>query len=182
MPSLRSGSLCISPRLRYAIVPLLVMAALGASAGSAVAHKLGEVEIVRQGAFPAPEEIPSNTHYFHKIQEAVEATQAHGWVLIEPGVYDEEVKVTKPTPGIWIRGMNRNTVILDGRAQTSPDGRQRHRNLQGEQRLGGKPHRRATSNAKTQRSRRQRDLVERRRRLRARSGAHGWYGSLPDRL
>jgi hypothetical protein len=35
-------------------------------------------------------------------------------VLIEPGVYDEEVKVTAAHSGIFIRGMNRNEVILDG--------------------------------------------------------------------
>ena len=35
-------------------------------------------------------------------------------MLIEPGVYHEEVKVTSAHSGIWIRGMNRNTVILDG--------------------------------------------------------------------
>ena len=35
-------------------------------------------------------------------------------MLIEPGVYYEEVKVTSAQSGIWIRGMNRNTVIIDG--------------------------------------------------------------------
>jgi hypothetical protein len=36
-------------------------------------------------------------------------------VLIEPGVYDEEVKVEPEHSGIWIRGMNRNTVLIDGK-------------------------------------------------------------------
>jgi hypothetical protein len=35
-------------------------------------------------------------------------------VLIEPGTYDEPVLVTEKQSGIWIRGMNRNTVIIDG--------------------------------------------------------------------
>ena len=35
-------------------------------------------------------------------------------MLIEPGVYNEEVKVVKPHTWIHIRGMNRNGVILDG--------------------------------------------------------------------
>ena len=37
------------------------------------------------------------------------------WVLIEPGTYDEEVKVTSAQTGIRIRGMDRNKVILDGK-------------------------------------------------------------------
>src|SRR5262249_17686999 len=36
------------------------------------------------------------------------------WVLIEPGTYKEPVKVTSAQSGIWIRGMNRNTVVIDG--------------------------------------------------------------------
>jgi hypothetical protein len=39
---------------------------------------------------------------------------AGDYVLIEPGVYDEPVKVPSAQSGIWIRGMNRNTVIIDG--------------------------------------------------------------------
>jgi hypothetical protein len=83
-------------------------------AAGASAKKVKEVEIVTQGAFPS--EIPSNVHYFHKIQEAVEATKKGAWVLIEPGTYSEEVKVNgKAHSEIWIRGMDRNTVIIDGK-------------------------------------------------------------------
>ena len=42
------------------------------------------------------------------------ASTAGDWVLIEPGTYHEAVKVTSAQSGIWIRGMNRNTVIVDG--------------------------------------------------------------------
>ncbi len=86
----------------------LVAVAFGAAASAAGA---AEVEIVTQGGFPAK---AAHVRYFHKIQEAVNATSTGDYVLIEPGVYDEEVKVSESHSGIWIRGMNRNTVIVDG--------------------------------------------------------------------
>jgi hypothetical protein len=93
----------------------LVAIAFGAFASAAAANGgggEGPVNIVRQGAPPA--KIPANTHYFTTIQAAVNAASAGTWVLIEPGTYYEEVKVTSAHSGIWIRGMNRNTVIVDG--------------------------------------------------------------------
>lgn len=56
----------------------------------------------------------AHVRYFSTIQAAVNASSWGDWVLIEPGVYDEEVKVTSDHSGIWIRGLNRNTVIIDG--------------------------------------------------------------------
>ncbi len=88
--------------------------ALAGSAGAA------EVMIVSQGEPPAV--VPRKVHYFKTIQAAVNATEHGDWVLIEPGVYDEEVKVVKPHSDIWIRGMNRNTVILDGQNKPKPEG------------------------------------------------------------
>ncbi len=97
------------PARTLAIAPLAAVAALALFASTAMAKK---VMIVTQGEFPP---VHSNkVLYFHTIQAAVDAT-AHGdYVLVEPGVYDEAVKVQKPHSHIWIRGMNRNTVILDG--------------------------------------------------------------------
>jgi hypothetical protein len=86
----------------------LVAMALAVAASSAAAA--GQVNIVRKGT--APKKVPANTHYYKAIQAAVNAAKSGDWVLIEPGVYYEPVKVT--TSGIWIRGMNRNTVIIDG--------------------------------------------------------------------
>ena len=65
---------------------------------------------------------PSYVHYFSTsqghpkpIQEAVNAaTHPRDFVLIEPGTYEEEVKVRPVNKGIFIRGMNRNTVLLGG--------------------------------------------------------------------
>jgi hypothetical protein len=99
---------------------VLVIAAFGAFASVAAAGggggggggNEGPVNIVRQGS--PPSKIPANTHYYKTIQAAVNAAKSGYWVLIEPGIYYEEVKVTSAQSGIWIRGMNRNTVIIDG--------------------------------------------------------------------
>jgi pectin methylesterase-like acyl-CoA thioesterase len=90
----------------------IVVTAFGAAASVAAAGTAGEVNIVSQGK--PPKNIPANTHYFKKIQEAVNASKSGAYVLIEPGVYYEAVTVTRAHSGIWIRGMNRNKVILDG--------------------------------------------------------------------
>jgi hypothetical protein len=100
----------VRPRFVLAVL-VLVAATLGAGAASALAAK---VNIVRQGGPPAGK-IQKNTAYFTTIQAAVNDATKGDWVLIEPGTYDEEVKVTAAHSGIWIRGMNRNTVILDGK-------------------------------------------------------------------
>jgi hypothetical protein len=104
--------------LRVAAIPL-VLVAFGATASVASAH---HVNIVRQGE-PPKVKIPANVHYFATIQEAVNATVRGDWVLIEPGTYDEEVKVTSEHPGIKIRGMDRNSVIVDGQHISKPEGR-----------------------------------------------------------
>src|ERR1700729_3571225 len=96
---------------RFAFLLVVAVAAIATTAATAFAS--GKVEIVTQGVFPT-EGVPKNTHYFHKIQEAVDATTSNDWVLVEPGVYEEEVKVEKPHHKIWIRGMDRNGVVLDG--------------------------------------------------------------------
>jgi plastocyanin len=49
---------------------------------------------------------------YRTIQGAVDAAGPGDLVLVEPGVYREEVKVR--TPSLTIRGRNRNTVVVDG--------------------------------------------------------------------
>jgi hypothetical protein len=63
---------------------------------------------------------PSPGPYYVTIQDAVEAARPGDWILIYPGVYHEKTK-RWPTAGVWIttpdlhiRGMDRNTVIIDG--------------------------------------------------------------------
>ena len=101
-----------------AALALLAVVAFGVIAGTAWASK--SVNIVSQGEPPA--KVPANTHYFTTIQAAVDASTAGDWVLIEPGVYTEEVWVGPAQKGIHIRGMNRNTVILDGQNKPKPEG------------------------------------------------------------
>jgi hypothetical protein len=97
---------------RVAAIALVALAAaVGASAASAA-----NVNIVRQSGPPSGE-IPKHTHYYTTIQAAVNASSKGDWVLVEPGVYKEAVKVSSAHSGIWIRGMNRNGVIVDGEHQ-----------------------------------------------------------------
>ena len=46
------------------------------------------------------------------IQGAVDAAGPGDLILVSPGVYNESVNIT--TPGLTLRGIDRNTVILDG--------------------------------------------------------------------
>jgi len=102
---------------RWATATLIVaVASLVGAAGASASN----VEIVSQGEPPAV--VPHHVHYFKTIQAAVNATKHGDWVLVEPGIYTEEVKVLPPHSGIWIRGMNRNTVILDGQHKPLPNG------------------------------------------------------------
>lgn len=96
------------PARALVVFPLAVVAALAVLTGTAAAR----VMIVTQGEIPA--RAPRGVEYFHTIQAAVNATKHGDYVLIEPGTYDEAVKVDKPHSHIWIRGMNRNSVIIDG--------------------------------------------------------------------
>src|SRR5258708_220732 len=55
---------------------------------------------------------------YSSIQEAVNAAQAGDWVLVGPGDYHEhgysKAGVWITTPNLHLRGMNRNSVIVDG--------------------------------------------------------------------
>ena len=116
MSTIRSGRGPVGGRrvsALHVVAIALVAVAFGASAAVASAKS---ANIVRQSGPPSGE-IPKGTHYFTTIQAAVNASTKGDYVLIEPGTYYEAVKVTSAQSGIWIRGMNRNTVILDGQNQ-----------------------------------------------------------------
>ena len=98
---------------------VFAVAALTLGATASVASAKQEVMIVSQGTPPAS--YPSYVHYFTTIQAAVNAaTRPRDFVLIEPGTYEEEVKVKPVNKGIFIRGMNRNTVLIDGEHVNTP--------------------------------------------------------------
>jgi hypothetical protein len=58
------------------------------------------------------------TGQFQSIQAAVDAARPGDWVLVGPGDYHEtgapDAGVRITTPGIHVRGMDRNTVVVDG--------------------------------------------------------------------
>jgi hypothetical protein len=63
---------------------------------------------------------PPGTTVFSTVQSAVDAASAGDWILIWPGVYHEK-STEWPTAGVWIqkpglhlRGLDRNQVIIDG--------------------------------------------------------------------
>jgi hypothetical protein len=94
------------------LLAAIVAAMIAAGTSSAMAAP-AQVNVVRPAGPPAGE-VPKNTHYFTTIQAAVDASANKDFVLIEPGVYDEAVKVTAAQSGVTIRGMDRNTVVIDG--------------------------------------------------------------------
>lgn len=96
-------------RLLRALAIALVVVGCGAFAASAGAAR---VLIVTHDS--PPEVIPKKVLYFGTIQSAVDASKQGDYILIAPGTYKEQVVVEKPHTGIWIRGMDRNNVILDG--------------------------------------------------------------------
>lgn len=49
---------------------------------------------------------------FFSVQNAVDAAQPGDLILLDPGVYTEEISIT--TPDIVVRGRDRNSVFIDG--------------------------------------------------------------------
>lgn len=98
--------------IALAALPATAAAGGGGGKGGQPTPPSAQVNIVSQTTPPAS--VPAGVHYFTTIQAAVDASSSGDWVLIEPGTYYESVKVTSAQSGIWIRGMNRNAVIIDG--------------------------------------------------------------------
>jgi hypothetical protein len=104
------SSRAAAPRLRHALALALAVALSAAATSAASAATVHVVSKTKSGP-----------NIYSTIQGAVNAAKASDWVLIEPGKYDESVLVE--TPGLHIRGMNRNTVILDGNHEVASGGR-----------------------------------------------------------
>ena len=54
----------------------------------------------------------TGSNVYATIQGAVDAAKATDWVLIDVGTYNEAVCID--TPGLHVRGMDRNMVVVDG--------------------------------------------------------------------
>ena len=104
--------------LPLASVPALAAGqALAARQGPAASARAPAVLLVCNGSTTP---CPPRLNVFRTVQGAVSAARPGDWVLIWPGVYHEKSKVY-PTAGVWvstpgihIRGLDRNKVIIDG--------------------------------------------------------------------
>lgn len=65
----------------------------------------------RAGATPQVIRVPSEVP---DLQQAIDAANGGDLILVEPGVYPGGVTVPGGKDGLTIRGLNRNTTILDG--------------------------------------------------------------------
>lgn len=95
---------------------LALLGAVGAAAcagppqGEAAPAATGDTSTQSPGEWSgATRHVPAD---YHTIQAAVDAAEPGDLVLIERGVYREAVDVR--TPGITIRGVDRNDVVIDG--------------------------------------------------------------------
>ncbi len=170
----------VRSQVRAVLVGLAALAVLALGVPAAASAKKPpepQVYIVSHGS--PPSNVPANVHYSAPSKRQSTPHIAGDWVLIEPGTYDEEVKVTSAHSGIWIRGMNRNTVILDGQHKVGNG----IEIVEAEQRLGRKPDGAQLRIRRRLRRRRvrQRDLVERRSRARE-DRSPRLVRQLPDRL
>jgi hypothetical protein len=94
-----------------------VLVSLFASANRVYAQSASSpLKVLQVGTFDG---IPGA---YHTIQDAVNAAHPGDWILIAPGTYHEAgaeiAGVLITTPGIHLRGMDRNLVVVDG---TSPN-------------------------------------------------------------
>ncbi len=114
--------------VRLAIVPLVALSGIVAAGGASAATNGPRVLYV--GAFGGIATPKSST--FKTIQAAADAAKPSDWILIAPGDYHEtgDMGANAPsasdvsdgwyggvditTPRIHLRGMNRNSVIVDG--------------------------------------------------------------------
>jgi hypothetical protein len=90
--------------------------ALGAAAPGQGTPGQGTLLVCNGSTQPCPPGVP----HYQTVQAAVDAAHPGDWVLIWPGVYHEKsaqwpgAGVWIQTPGIHVRGLDRNRVIIDG--------------------------------------------------------------------
>ncbi len=101
----------------------LIIGGTAVSSSANAAHATGHVLLV--GSYKG------HAGGYSTIQAAVDAAQAGDWILVAPGVYHEKADLTDTPseslyeqgafgavlitkPGIHLRGLNRNSVVVDG--------------------------------------------------------------------
>jgi hypothetical protein len=100
---------------------LLLLAGTALSLGACAGPPTGDPSPAAVGdpATEAPSEWTGLTHFvpqdYPTIQAAVDAASPGDLILIDRGTYREEVQIT--TPGITLRGVDRNEVVIDGEFQ-----------------------------------------------------------------
>src|ERR1700738_1271768 len=107
-------------RSRVAAVVVLAAVVIAPAAGA---------RVLRVGTYKG---IPGQ---YHSIQAAVNAAGPGDWILVGPGDYKERADhranrgpqaaktpagVVISTPRVYLRGMNRNTVVVDGTKPGTP--------------------------------------------------------------
>src|SRR2546427_10344717 len=108
----------------FLVASLVVAAATFAGSPSLA----GSVHVWRVGTYRG---IPGQ---FRTIQAAVDAARPGDWILVAPGDYHENGSSDSQlpagglirTPGIHLRGLDRNSVIVDGTRPGAPTPRSSH--------------------------------------------------------
>jgi hypothetical protein len=124
-------------RRAFLLAAILVLAFAGGSAGVLAADRAGlspssaastapRVLLVCNGSTVHCPALPhSAAPYYRAVQGAVDAARSGDWILIYPGVYHEKSRkwttagVWIQKPGLHIRGLDRNRVIIDGSKGTA---------------------------------------------------------------
>src|SRR5215469_10914167 len=113
---------CSSLGTRHAITA----GAADYSSGGLAASRGPSVRLVCNGSTVRCPALPRSAGpYYRTVQGAVDAARPGDWILIYPGVYHEKSR-RWPTAGVWVqkpglhlRGLDRNRVIIDGSRGTA---------------------------------------------------------------